>query len=159
MFSPICTHLGCPINWQPERQHFLCPCHGGTFDPQGLVTGGPPPRGMDALEFQVRSGQLWVRWQDFKIGVAQRVREFGIRQALAEIMKDFDMCVSGSGDVQLTNQTGHPAAIVPYGFTEGEHSQPRCATIIGNLFADDKILSVAHAYQRATDWHQRHPKL
>jgi Asp-tRNA(Asn)/Glu-tRNA(Gln) amidotransferase A subunit family amidase len=89
---------------------------------------------------------------------SQRHRQILMKQ-MAEIMKDFDLYVSGSGDVQLTNQTGHPAAIVPYGLTEGEHSQPRCATIIGNLFADDKILSVAHAYQRATDWHQRHPKL
>ena len=30
---------------------------------------------------------------------------------------------------------------------------------VGDLFADDKILSVAHAYQSATDWHQRHPDL
>jgi Asp-tRNA(Asn)/Glu-tRNA(Gln) amidotransferase A subunit family amidase len=88
---------------------------------------------------------------------SQRRRQMLI-QEMARIMKDFDMYVSGSGDVQLTNQTGHPAVIVPYGMTEGERSQPRCATIIGNLFADDKILSVAHAYQRATDWHQRHPK-
>ena len=89
---------------------------------------------------------------------SQRRRQILMRQ-MAELMKDFDMYVSASGDVQLTNQTGHPAAIVPYAMTEGEHSQPRCATIIGNLFADDKILSVGHAYQRATDWHQRHPKL
>ncbi len=89
---------------------------------------------------------------------SQRRRQILMR-AMAEIMKDFDMYVSGAGDVQLTNQTGHPAVIVPYAMTEGEHSQPRCATIIGNLFADDKILSVAHAYQRATDWHQQHPKL
>jgi len=27
------------------------------------------------------------------------------------------------------------------------------------LFADDKILSVAHAYQAATEWHLRHPDL
>ena len=33
------------------------------------------------------------------------------------------------------------------------------ATIVGNLFADDKILSVAHAYQAATDWHRRRPDL
>jgi len=88
----------------------------------------------------------------------QRRRQLLIRQ-MAELMRDFDMYISGSGDVVLTNQTGHPAAIVPYAFTEGEHAQPRCATIIGNLFADDQILSVAHAYQRATDWHERHPTL
>jgi Asp-tRNA(Asn)/Glu-tRNA(Gln) amidotransferase A subunit family amidase len=88
----------------------------------------------------------------------QRRRQI-IMQQMAELMKDFDMYVSGSGDIVLTNQTGHPAVVVPSGFSEGEHGQPRCTTIIGNLFADDKILSVAHAYQQATDWHGRHPKL
>jgi Asp-tRNA(Asn)/Glu-tRNA(Gln) amidotransferase A subunit family amidase len=43
--------------------------------------------------------------------------------------------------------------------SEGEHSQPVCTTIIGALFADDVILSVANAYQRATTWHEKHPKL
>jgi hypothetical protein len=28
---------------------------------------------MDPLEFEVRDGRLWVRWQDFRIGVAQHV--------------------------------------------------------------------------------------
>lgn len=78
---------------------------------------------------------------------------------MAEFMKDLDMYVSGSGDVGLTNQTGHPAAVVPYAFTEGENVRPQCTTIVGALFADDKILSVAHAYQKATSWHSRHPSL
>ena len=45
--------------------------------------------------------------------------------------------------------------------TEDEftHEKPICTTIIGDLFADDKILSVAHAYQSATDWHLMHPDL
>jgi Asp-tRNA(Asn)/Glu-tRNA(Gln) amidotransferase A subunit family amidase len=31
--------------------------------------------------------------------------------------------------------------------------------LIGKLFADDLVLSVAHAYQRATEWHLRRPSL
>ncbi len=73
IFSSICPHLGCPINWHPDQGRFFCPCHGGIFDPSGRHTGGPPPRSMDSLEFEVRAGRLWVRWQDFKIGVAKRV--------------------------------------------------------------------------------------
>jgi Asp-tRNA(Asn)/Glu-tRNA(Gln) amidotransferase A subunit family amidase len=74
-------------------------------------------------------------------------------------MKYFDMYVSGSGDVGLTNQTGHPAAILPYKFGEGANAQPVCTTIIGALFNDDKILSVAHAFQRGTNFHLRRPKV
>jgi phenylpropionate dioxygenase-like ring-hydroxylating dioxygenase large terminal subunit len=52
----------------------MCPCHGGVFNSDGEHVSGPPPRGLDPLaEFKVLNGHLWVRWQDFKIGVADRV--------------------------------------------------------------------------------------
>jgi Rieske Fe-S protein len=73
VLSSICPHLGCPINWHPDQSQFVCPCHGGIFNAEGRNTGGPPPRPMDPLEFEVRGGRLWVRWQDFKIGVADRI--------------------------------------------------------------------------------------
>jgi hypothetical protein len=31
--------------------------------------------------------------------------------------------------------------------------------LAGNLYNDDKILSVAHQYQIHTDWHTKHPSL
>jgi Asp-tRNA(Asn)/Glu-tRNA(Gln) amidotransferase A subunit family amidase len=89
---------------------------------------------------------------------AQRRRYILIHE-MAAVMKDFDMYISGSGDVGLTNQTGHPAVVFPYRMSEGANSQPQCTTIIGALFADDVILSVAHAYQKSTNWHEQHPKL
>jgi Asp-tRNA(Asn)/Glu-tRNA(Gln) amidotransferase A subunit family amidase len=89
---------------------------------------------------------------------SQRRRLIVMRQMDA-LMKDFDMYVSGSGDVGLTNQTGHPAVVVPYMVSEGEHAQPQCTTIVGSLFADDMILAVAHMYQTATNWHLKHPAL
>ena len=73
VLSPICPHLGCPLNWHPDQTEFLCPCHKGVFDANGRHVSGPPPRPMDPLDFEVRAGRLWVRWQDFKIGVAARV--------------------------------------------------------------------------------------
>jgi len=89
---------------------------------------------------------------------AQR-RGLLVMEQMATLMRDYDMYIAANGDVGLTNQTGHPAAIVPYRMSDGENSQPVCATILGELFADDKILSVAHAFQSATDWHTRHPTL
>jgi menaquinol-cytochrome c reductase iron-sulfur subunit len=73
VLSSICPHLGCPVNWHPDQSQFFCPCHGGVFNPDGRQISGPPPRAMDPLEFEVREGRLWVRWQDFKIGAAERV--------------------------------------------------------------------------------------
>jgi Asp-tRNA(Asn)/Glu-tRNA(Gln) amidotransferase A subunit family amidase len=89
---------------------------------------------------------------------AQRRRYLLIHE-MAAVMKDFDMYISGNGDVGLTNQTGHPAVVFPYRMSDGANSQPVCTTIIGALFSDDLILSVAHAYQKATNWHDQHPKL
>jgi menaquinol-cytochrome c reductase iron-sulfur subunit len=73
VLSPICTHLGCPIAWLAATSQFRCPCHGGTFNKDGALIGGPPPRGMDSLESRIRDGHLWVRWQDFLIGVKEQV--------------------------------------------------------------------------------------
>jgi Asp-tRNA(Asn)/Glu-tRNA(Gln) amidotransferase A subunit family amidase len=88
---------------------------------------------------------------------SQRRRHL-LMMEMAQAMEGFDMFVSGRGEVGLTNQTGHPAVVVPYDFG-GDNPQPLTTTIIGDLFADDKILSVAHAYQRSTDWHSRRPDL
>ena len=93
---------------------------------------------------------------------SQRRRRI-LMQEMAEAMEGFDMFVTGSGETRLTNQTGHPAVVLPFDFGDSnseddfDHEQPICTTIIGNLFADDKILSVSHLYQSVTDWHQRHP--
>ena len=73
VLSPICPHLGCPINRAEGESGFRCPCHGGTFDADGRYVSGPPPRSMDALPFEIRDGHLLVRWTDYKIGVAERV--------------------------------------------------------------------------------------
>jgi len=42
-FSLICTHLGCVVQWQKDKNEFYCPCHDGRFDEFGDVLAGPPP--------------------------------------------------------------------------------------------------------------------
>jgi len=39
------------------------------------------------------------------------------------------------------------------------NKQPICAVIAGNLYNDDKILSVAHQYQIKHDWHLKKPTI
>ncbi|MDE2773344.1 MAG: hypothetical protein OXI46_06510 [Gemmatimonadota bacterium] len=36
---------------------------------------------------------------------------------------------------------------------------PLTTTPIGDLFTDDKILSMAHAFQKGTNWHSRRPDI
>jgi cytochrome b6-f complex iron-sulfur subunit len=40
--SLICTHNGCAVTYRGAGG-FYCPCHGGSYDANGNVTGGPPP--------------------------------------------------------------------------------------------------------------------
>ncbi len=141
--------------------------------------GGDPgnPTGMAAL----------TRWSNgrfpraFEFIQAQRRRYILISQ-MATLLKDLDMYVPGNGsDVGLHAQTGHPCAVVPYKFDsppQGRgggggrggaapdttppvvyNKQPICTVIAGNLYNDDKILSVAHQYQIHTDWHTKHPAI
>lgn len=56
--SQKCTHLGCLVPWDEARASFRCPCHGGAYDRDGLVTGGPPPRPMDLVGLRIVNGEL-----------------------------------------------------------------------------------------------------
>jgi nitrite reductase/ring-hydroxylating ferredoxin subunit len=42
--SLVCTHQGCRVRWQPDSEHYVCPCHDGMFDAAGQPVQGPPRR-------------------------------------------------------------------------------------------------------------------
>ena len=44
---------------------------------------------------------------------------------------------------------------IPCGF--GHKGRPVGLQIVGNYFGEARMLSVAHAFQQATDWHARRP--
>ena len=61
-FSAVCTHLGCIVRSEPTDHHALyCACHGGMFNRDGEVVGGPPPRPLPRYPVEVRDGQVFVR--------------------------------------------------------------------------------------------------
>lgn len=66
VLSSICPHLGCTVPWNKEKKQFICPCHGGTFMPDGTRVSGPSLRGMDSLETSQQDGKLVVRFQYFR---------------------------------------------------------------------------------------------
>jgi len=39
--NPVCTHMKCVVNWNPEEKSWDCPCHGARFDIDGKVLTGP----------------------------------------------------------------------------------------------------------------------
>jgi menaquinol-cytochrome c reductase iron-sulfur subunit len=60
-FAVNCTHLGCPVNWQPSSGIFICPCHGGVYYADGTVAAGPPPRRLFTYDTRVVNGQVQLR--------------------------------------------------------------------------------------------------
>jgi len=55
-----CTHLGCTINWEAEKNQFFCPCHASSFDSNGEVQNPPAPRALDLFAIQNEDGQVLV---------------------------------------------------------------------------------------------------
>jgi glycine/D-amino acid oxidase-like deaminating enzyme/nitrite reductase/ring-hydroxylating ferredoxin subunit len=48
--SPVCTHLGCLVNWNGAERSWDCPCHGSRFDPAGQVINGPAMANLEARD-------------------------------------------------------------------------------------------------------------
>lgn len=66
VLSSVCPHLGCTVQWRPEKDRFICPCHGGTYAPDGSRLAGPPARGMDELPTRIQDGRLYVQFESFR---------------------------------------------------------------------------------------------
>lgn len=64
----------------------------------------------------------------------------------------------GRPDVfNLANMVGIPAIVLPCGFTAGPPVLPIGIQFCARSFDEATLFRLAHAYQSATDWHQRHP--
>ncbi len=59
-YNATCPHLGCMVHWDRRSAEFRCACHGGTFDRNGNVLAGPPPRPLDQYRSKVEGDQLLV---------------------------------------------------------------------------------------------------
>ncbi|WP_207221315.1 Asp-tRNA(Asn)/Glu-tRNA(Gln) amidotransferase subunit GatA [Pseudoduganella lutea] len=58
-----------------------------------------------------------------------------------------------------TSLAGLPGMSIPCGFGQGDKNanRPVGLQLIGNYFAEAKLLNIAHQFQQATDWHTRAP--
>jgi Asp-tRNA(Asn)/Glu-tRNA(Gln) amidotransferase A subunit family amidase len=89
---------------------------------------------------------------------AARVRTLLMR-SMAKLMTTVDLYVSGQ-DLEITNLTGHPTAIMPRGVRERNGREvPGSITFTGRLYDETTLLAVAHAYQQANGDHLRRPPL
>ena len=75
-FNATCPHTGCLVHAHPDQAAFLCPCHESRFALDGSLrdSNSPSPRGLDALEVDITpAGQVRVKFQNFRLGVAEKV--------------------------------------------------------------------------------------
>ncbi|GLI53709.1 ubiquinol-cytochrome c reductase iron-sulfur subunit [Thermodesulfovibrio yellowstonii] len=58
--SPVCTHLGCFVNFDKNSNEFICPCHGGRYDSEGKVLTGPPKEPLQRLPVKIENKKIFV---------------------------------------------------------------------------------------------------
>jgi len=88
---------------------------------------------------------------------ANRARAILIEE-MNKKMKGLDAFIAPAFGQNLvaTNLSGHPCVVLPNGFRNG---LPTSITFTGQLFGEGKLLKIAEAYQRASDFHKKQPSL
>jgi Asp-tRNA(Asn)/Glu-tRNA(Gln) amidotransferase A subunit family amidase len=86
---------------------------------------------------------------------AQRARTLIMRE-MAKVFEKVDAYVCNAGaDLVVTNLTGHPTLCLPNGFRK--NGTPTAMTFTGKLFGETDLLTLAKAYQDATDHNKKRP--
>lgn len=75
VLNATCPHLGCAVGMNAAKNGFACPCHKSSFAMDGKIADpkSPSPRGMDELESEIRDGEVWVKFQNFRKGTPDKI--------------------------------------------------------------------------------------
>ncbi|HWS00499.1 MAG TPA: Rieske (2Fe-2S) protein [Prolixibacteraceae bacterium] len=61
-----CTHLGCSISWEEDKNRFICPCHSSAFTISGEVLNPPAVRALDYYPVLIENGIVRVDINNLK---------------------------------------------------------------------------------------------
>jgi len=89
---------------------------------------------------------------------ANRIRTLLIDE-VNKIFREYDAIVTpsyGGNQLLMTNLTGHPCVVIPNGFDAKGH--PTSISIIGNLYEEGSLLELANAFQKYTNYEDKHPE-
>lgn len=59
--NATCSHQKCIVNWNGDRQAFVCPCHGSTFGADGKVLQGPAKEALQTFPTRVKEKDIYVK--------------------------------------------------------------------------------------------------
>ena len=61
-FGASCTHLGCTLGFDADKDELHCACHGAAFDPStGACRSGPATSPLTRFAVEVRHGRVVVQ--------------------------------------------------------------------------------------------------
>lgn len=60
VFTGLCTHLDCTVQYRADVQQIWCACHNGFYDLNGRNVSGPPPRPLEEYEVHVQGEDVVV---------------------------------------------------------------------------------------------------
>ena len=69
--NAVCTHLGCVVPWNGNKDRFICPCHGSQYNNEGKVVRGPAPLSLALVHADVTDDKVvFTNWEetDFRTG-------------------------------------------------------------------------------------------
>ena len=79
-FHSLCPHAGCMLQvgvkknpkTETDEELFFCPCHAAFFDLGGSRLDTVAPRDMDSLEVKIENGRVFVKFENFTFGIADK---------------------------------------------------------------------------------------
>lgn len=95
--SSTCPHLGCQVHWEAQNERYFCPCHNGTFDADGVGTGGPPGDAQQVLPrypMKVDNGLLFIEVPVSELAVADDAGGEVIERAAVRQGPGHDPCLT-----------------------------------------------------------------
>jgi aspartyl-tRNA(Asn)/glutamyl-tRNA(Gln) amidotransferase subunit A len=97
--------------------------------------------------------ELYAKY-DALIAPARGTVSYPLDRNFSESYADFR---GGPPIIPAGNVVGQPALAIPNGF--GPNNLPTGIQFTGKIWSEARLLTIAHAYQQAADWHRRRPNL
>lgn len=59
-YSSVCRHKKCNVKFKKDKDIFVCPCHGSTYDIGGKVIKGPSEKDIPAYKVKLEGNKLEI---------------------------------------------------------------------------------------------------